>query len=231
MRRLALSLALIAIGLATQAGAAPGRRFDVRGFRQVDLRGPDNVVVRFGPAFSVTATGPEAVLRQLTAEIRGDTLRIGQQGNHWRRRPAGLATITVVLPLLTGAAVSGSGDMTVAPFRTPRFSGAVAGSGDLRLVRIETGTIALSVAGSGDLSAAGRADTATLSVAGSGDLDAGALDTATLSASVAGSGDLIARAQRSAGVSLVGSGDITVRGPARCAVRKIGSGDVRCNVA
>lgn len=232
MRRLALLLPLATLMVSTQACAADAsatRRFDVTGFRQIDLRGSDNVVIRVGPAFSVTATGPETVLQMMTAELRGDTLRIGRQGRNWNRGRTGVATVTVTLPALTGAAVSGSGDMTVAPFRTARFSGAVAGSGNLQLLRVEAEQVGLSIAGSGNLVAAGRAARAILSIAGSGDLDAAGLDSATLSASVAGSGDLLSRATGTASASIVGSGDITVHGPARCTVSKLGSGDVHCN--
>ncbi|HEX8445075.1 MAG TPA: head GIN domain-containing protein [Sphingomonas sp.] len=236
MRRLAYLLPVAALMVATQACAADpatSRRFDVTGFRQVDLRGADHVVVRVGPAFSITATGPADVVKVLTATVSGTTLRIERErsGWGWNGSARGVATVLVTLPALTGAAVSGSGTMKIAPFRTPRFSGAVAGSGDLMLARLEADQVDLSVAGSGNLTVVGRAPRANLSIAGSGDLDAGALDTATLSASVAGSGDLIARASGTASTSTVGSGDITVRGPARCKVSKIGSGDVHCNAA
>lgn len=234
MRCLALLLPIAVLLVSTQACAAEAavsRRFDSSGFRRIDLRGADNVVVRVGRAFSVTATGPAAVVKTLTAEVRGDTLRLGHAGNGWNGGRNGVATIMVTLPALTGASVSGSGDMTIAPFRASGFSGAVAGSGDLRLVRIEADSIDLSIAGSGDLIAVGRAQRASLSIAGSGDLDAGALESATLIASVAGSGDVIARASGSANTSIVGSGNITVRGTARCMVSKIGSGAVRCNAA
>ena len=233
MRRLTPLLTVAALLVATQASAADApatRRFDVAGFRQVDLRGSDNVVIRVGPAFSVIATGPGPVLETMTAELRGDTLRIGHQGKNWNWRKTGVATVTVTLPALTGVAVSGSGDMSVAPLRTARFSGAVAGSGNLRLARVEAEQVDLSVAGSGNLIAAGRTGRATLSIAGSGNLDAAALDATTLSASVAGSGDLLSRASGTASTSIAGSGDITVHGAARCTVSKLGSGDVRCNV-
>jgi hypothetical protein len=232
MRRLACLLPIAALLVATQARAADPapvtRRFDVTGFRQVDLRGSDDVIVRVGPAFSVVATGPAAVVEALTATLNGDTLRVGRKGS-WTFRSNKGATIIVTLPVLTGAFVSGSGDMKVSPVRAPRFAAAVAGSGDLTLARLDTEQADLSIAGSGDLTAAGRAARANLSIAGSGDLDAGALETATLSASVAGSGDLNARATGTASASIVGSGDITVHGPARCTVSKVGSGEVHCN--
>lgn len=234
MRRLIPCIIAVMMSAPACAADAPAttRRFDVTGFRQIDLRGSDNVVVRVGPAFSVTATGPSDRLETLTATLRGDTLRIGhEKTNGWGLRGGKVATVTVTLPALTGASVSGSGDMRIAPFRTPRFAGAVAGSGNLALDRLETEQADLSIAGSGNLRVAGHAARASLSIAGSGDLDAGTFDTTALSASVAGSGDLISRATGTASASVVGSGDITVRGPARCTVSKAGSGAVHCNAA
>ncbi|MFD1951771.1 head GIN domain-containing protein [Sphingomonas arantia] len=234
MRRLAALLlvpVLLAASPSSAADALVTRRFPASGFAQIDLRGSDNVIVRVGPAFSVVATGPAVTLKTLTAEVRGGTLVLDHHGNSWSWRKTPPTTITVTMPALAGVSLSGSGDMTVGPFRAPRFSGALAGSGNLRLARIEAGQVALSIAGSGDLVAAGQAGAAKLSIAGSGNLDAGALAVRTLATSTAGSGDMIARAAGTASVSMAGSGGVTVHGPARCTVSKAGSGDVRCNAA
>ncbi|WP_076070177.1 head GIN domain-containing protein [Sphingomonas montana] len=228
MRRLApIALALLFAAAQATAASPVTRRFPLTGFQQVSLGSSDDVQVQVGPAFSVTASGPADAVGVLAIAVSGDTLRITREGRMDGDDDG--VTVTVTLPVLTGASVSGSGDMTVAPFRTARFSGAVGGSGDLRLTRVDAVRIDLSVAGSGDLTATGRASAANLSVTGPGDLDAGELNANNVSASVAGSGDLSARAVQTASASIAGSGDITIHGPARCTISKAGSGDVHCN--
>lgn len=228
---LPLTMALVACSMADAApGPSGARTFAASGFRGVALRGSDDVVIRVGPAFSVRATGPQAVLDNLVVEVRDDTLYVTRRSG-WRWNGKDHARVDVTLPALSAAAVAGSGDMMIGPFRSAAFSGNVHGSGDLTLERVETDRITLALAGSGDLRAHGRAGQAKLSVAGSGDLDASGLVTGTLSASVAGSGDLVGHATGNANLSVAGSGDVAVHGTDRCTVSKVGTGDASCSRA
>jgi len=210
-------------------GAQASRDFAATGFDRVSLRGPDNVTVKVGGPFAIHATGDAAAIERLRVGVVDGELRVERDhGTFGWQHMRGDATVTVSLPALQGASVSGSGNMRVDQVRQPKFVGGVAGSGDLDIAAIAAEDVALTVAGSGDLHVAGRASRAALTLSGSGGLVADGLDTGTLVVSAVGSGDVAARARDTAKISIIGSGDVTVKGTARCAISRLGSGDARC---
>lgn len=236
------------------SGRTVSKTFNAGAFDKVSLQGPDNVVVRVGPAIGITATGDSALIDRLKIEVEDDQLKIGRidrNGALFGSRGQGAVTVTVTLPALAAASVVGSGNMSVDRAAGGMFVAVVTGSGDLRigqltstgtdvviggsgdltLDRVETGPIKMAIAGSGNLSATGRADNASLSIAGSGDIRAARLDTRTAKASIAGSGNIAVGARERADVSILGSGDVDIHGTATCTTSKMGSGTIRCNVA
>ena len=56
-------------------GSASVRSFAVGGFDRVELAGPDDVIVKVGPAFSVTAKGDAWSLDQLDIRVDGGVTR------------------------------------------------------------------------------------------------------------------------------------------------------------
>ncbi len=236
------------------SGRTVSKSYSPGAFDKVSLQGPDNVVVRVGPAIGVTASGDSALIDRLKILVDDDQLKIGRvdrSGKLFGSRGDGSVTVTVTLPALAAASVVGSGNMSVDRVTGGMFVAVVTGSGDLRigqlkstgtdvviggsgdltLDRVETGPIKMAIAGSGNLSAAGRADVAELSIAGSGDIRAARLDTRTAKASIAGSGNIAVGARERAEASILGSGDIDIHGTAACTTSKMGSGTIRCNVA
>lgn len=217
-------------GASGDAGAAAAeRRFAASGFDRIDLRGPDDVAVRIGPAFAISARGPAAAIDTLVVHVVDGALRVERKGGGWFGRAAGRnARIEVTLPRLAAASIAGSGDMAIDPVAAPDFSASVAGSGDMTIAALTTGVAALSLAGSGDIRIAGRARRVDVNVAGSGDVEGGAMAAPVARISSAGSGDIVISASDSATISLTGSGNVEIRGAAKCAVSKLGSGNVTC---
>jgi len=211
------------------SGTGSTRNFDVADFTGVSLRGADDVEVKTGTAFKVTAEGDSALLDRLEIRKDGDTLRIGRKDGDWKWGGGKGAKITVTLPKLTSASVAGSGDMTVDRAQG-NFDGSIAGSGNLSIAQFAGGKADLSIAGSGDLSiAAGQASEIDASIAGSGDIDAPALKAERGDLSIAGSGNIRAQVTGEADISIVGSGDVELTGGAKCSVSKMGSGQARCS--
>lgn len=211
------------------SGSGSTRNFDVAGFTGVSLRGADDVEVKTGPAFKVTAEGDSALLDRLEIRKDGDTLRIGRKDGDWKWGGDKGAKITVTLPQLTSASVAGSGDMTVDRAQG-NFNGSIAGSGNLSIAQLTGGNADLSIAGSGDLRiAAGQASEIDASIAGSGDIDAPALKAARGDLSIAGSGNIRAQVTGAADISIVGSGNVELTGGAKCSVSKMGSGNAHCS--
>lgn len=235
---LVIATAACASGNANEAEVQPSgvdgnRSFAATGFDKVALRGPDSVIVRVGPAASVSAAGDTAVLELLEIEVDNGTLKIDRKdrdedgGIGWRSRE-GSATVTVTLPSLTAASVAGSGDMEVDRAEATSFDASVAGSGNLRIASLTAEAADISIAGSGDTSVAGQARSVDISIAGSGNVDAAGLKSERADISIAGSGNVRAGVDGEAEVSIMGSGDVEITGNATCDVSKMGSGEVRC---
>lgn len=236
--RLLLIAALLPLGACqsnwekTQDSQASGpratRSFQLSGFDGVELRGPDDVEVKTGATFSVTAEGDASVLDQLDIRVEGGRLKVGRKPGHTSGTSRD-ATIRVVMPRVTAASVAGSGDLSVDKAEGA-FDGAVAGSGDLDIASLAATQASLSLAGSGDLSVkGGSAQSLSVSIAGSGDIDAAGLRATSADVSIAGSGNLRAMVNGPAKVAIVGSGDAELSGGAKCQVSKIGSGEARCS--
>lgn len=211
------------------SGGGTARSYAINGFTAVKLTGSDNVVVRVGQGFSVNATGPSDILDRLKIEKDGDTLKIGRRshsGFSWGSSKS--ATITVTMPALNAAAVTGSGDMSVDRVKANELKLAATGSGDLAVETIEVQNGSFSITGSGSIRAGGTAQALDLSVTGSGDIDAQRLTARSASVSVMGSGSANATVDGEATVSIMGSGDVDLGPKAHCKTSKMGSGDVRC---
>ena len=216
-------------GSAKASGVEGDRRFDLAGFEKVALAGPDDVTVRVGPAFAVSARGDTGVLDALDIKVDGSTLSVGRKrGVRIEKGDRNRVKVMVTMPRIAGATVAGSGDMDV-DRATSAFAGDVVGSGTLKVAAIAAPDVRLTVTGSGDADLAGSAESLKVSVTGSGDANAEHLKVRTLDASVTGSGNIEATAETSATISLLGSGNVIVHGTATCKTRALGSGTVRCN--
>ena len=212
-------------------GQGGERTYAAAGFERVSAVGPQEVAVKVGPAFSVSATGDADALDRYEVVVRGGALRIQPRHGAWwdidwsNRKPV---TFTVTLPQISAASFVGSGEMKIDRVEGNRFEANLAGSGHMDIAELAVDNARFSVAGSGDLSANGKARDAHVSVAGSGDMRATGLAIDTAHVSIAGSGDAELTVKDDAHVSTVGNGDVTISGTARCTVSRIGAGSVRC---
>lgn len=210
-------------------GAEVTRSYQVGAFDRLEVAGPYEVNVVTGGAVGVTAKGGENLLAETEVIVEDNVLKIQpkkKKGIRWNWRN-GKAVFTVNAAALHGAAIAGSGGVTVDKV-SGDFVGEVAGSGDLKVGQIAGGRVKFDIAGSGGVEAAGKADTVGISIAGSGDVKLGGLASRSADVSIAGSGNVQASASESANVSIMGSGDVDISGGAKCKVSKAGSGDVRC---
>lgn len=210
-------------------GSGDARTYAVADFSGVELRGPDDVDVTVGPAFSVRAQGDEAQLGRLKIERVGDTLRIGRiktAGISWSRGEG--VKVHVTMPRIAAGSIAGSGNLAIDRVEAETFKGSIAGSGDLTLGAVTTRTLRLSIAGSGDITAAGITGAARIEIAGSGGVDGAKLAASSADISIAGSGDASARVDGPAKIAILGSGDVTLSGKPQCQTSKMGSGTVRC---
>lgn len=208
-------------------GTGASRSYDASGFTGVDLRGSDDVDVKAGGNFSVTAEGDPRVLDVLEIKVVDGTLRVGRKWGSNIDDEHG-AKIHVVMPRLTSASVSGSGDLSVDKAEGD-FDGSIAGSGNLDVAALDAQAAKLSVAGSGDMTLAGSVNRLSASIVGSGDIDGEKLTASGASISVVGSGNMRGVVKGGASVSIAGSGDVDLTGGAKCAINAVGSGEAHCS--
>ncbi len=213
------------------AGSGTTRTYQVAGFNGIDLRGSDDVDVRVGTGFSIRAEGPSEQLDRLRIDRDGDgeTLNIGRRngtGFGWTK--GAKVKVYVTLPRLTGAHVSGSGNMAVDRVEGGNFEGGIAGSGNLDIAAIQVDAAKFSVAGSGNARASGAVRDLKVEIAGSGNIDGAKLRAQSATIEIAGSGGVQAVVDGPATVDMMGSGDVDLGPKARCKTSKMGSGSVRC---
>jgi hypothetical protein len=211
-------------------GSGPTRSFAVAGFTGVSLRGADDVDVKVGPAFSVSAEGPSAELDQLSIRRNGDTLEVGRKNGvfHWGDRDRATVKVHVTMPRLVSAEIAGAGDLAIDRTDGPTFEGVNAGAGKLSVGSLAVSQAKVSLAGAGDISLAGKVNHLTVSLVGAGNVLAQGLKASAAKVSLAGAGDVRAEVDGPASVSVVGSGTVDLGKGAKCDTSKIGAGEVHC---
>jgi hypothetical protein len=235
----AVAIAASTVLTACHAGAQDGgrtvsRNYQVGNFQQIEVAGPYDVTVRTGGNAAVSAQGGEELLDRTTVEVEGDKLVIRPEHDgglfHFGFGTRGSASFTVTVPQLSGATLTGSGDIHVDRVAGQQFAGTVTGSGGLDVGTMDVQQAKLTVTGSGDLKGGtGKVQTAEYEIAGSGDLDASSVQTQQIKASIQGSGSIKAHGSGTADINIMGSGDVEVSGGAKCNVSKMGSGDAHCS--
>ena len=148
-------------------GSGGERRFAARNFDVVGLSSSADVTVSVGPNFSVVATGSPDMLDRLRVRQNGHSLDLGTKKGTWSGR-GGRVHFAVTLPRLTGAAIGGSGSITVDRVAGETFEGSIGGSGRLTVNNMQVRRASWNIGGSGDISAAGRTGETSVSIGGSG---------------------------------------------------------------
>ncbi len=218
-------------GAPAAAGPVTTQTYSLAGFTGVEVSGPDDVTIRRGDSFSISARGRQDVIDRLDIKVDGTRLVIGRkrEGISFASHDGGDLDIAITMPRLDALRLTGSGSIDADAADGDAVEAVVTGSGDLKVAKLTAKSAEIKVAGSGDIEIGGGAvGSADLAVTGSGDIDAEGLAATTLDVSVTGSGNVDAQATGKADVSILGSGDVTIGGGAQCSTRQMGSGTTTC---
>ncbi|MBB3983053.1 hypothetical protein GGR44_002733 [Sphingobium fontiphilum] len=210
-------------------GAAPKNWSGLRDFDRIDLTGPDDVAVRQGRDFAVRAEGDPAAISQLEIRVVDGVLKIGREPRWnlgWSSDKG--ATIHVTMPAISGASLTGSGDLKVDRVDGKAMKAALTGSGNLTLGAVAVDLLQAELTGSGDIYAQGGAKSVEVSITGSGDFDGDALKAGGGKVEIMGSGNSRFASDGAVAISILGSGDANVKGKARCKADIMGSGEAHC---
>lgn len=215
----------------TEARPVTSRNFALSGFTGVKVTGPDDVVIRRGEAFAISAKGPKGDLDELEIELDGTTLSIGRKrhGFSFRSGDQDGVQIAITMPRLGAVRLTGSGSIDADAIDGDDAEAVLTGSGDLKIATLSGKNAKIDISGSGDIDiGGGTVEAGDVSVTGSGDVGAGGWTAATLDVSVTGSGNVAAQATRKANIRILGSGDVDLTGGAACTTKALGSGTVTC---
>ena len=204
--------------------AAETRPID--GFDAVESKGDLEVRVERGDSFQVAVNIDSNLLTLDETHLVGSTLEITSDHHLETHLPG--PHVTVKMPDVTAAELSGSGRLTVLSQEgahpiAVRLSGSgwVEFDGNAPLVSAD-------ISGSGEINLAGQAEEIRLTLSGSGSLDAVGLAAAAGSVNVAGSGNVRATINGPADVTLSGSGEVDLYGDVALQhSSKTGSGAIR----
>jgi hypothetical protein len=215
-----------------------------KGISAVELSGPVDLTLSYGPVAALAITGEQRLLANVETTEEGGVLHIGTRGILLRHRFPLRAVL--VLPALKSLSVDGSGDSSVDGFSGERielqldgsgklkFNGryrqvvaGLHGSGELELDGGNSNKVEVEMNGSGRMTLAGATKELRAQVHGSGDFDAQHLRAEAVSIRQVGSGDSSVLATSALAASVSGSGNIDVYGqPATRSVSRTGSGEV-----
>jgi hypothetical protein len=223
------------VGFATVLGACSntvhgnGQRVSedrpLSGFVAVESASSFDVKVERQDTFSVRVDVDSNIEPLLRTRLVGDTLVIGSDESVSDLLPG--PHVTVTMPRLTSATLSGSGLFSAAGFEEHEpIALDLSGSGNLDF-QGSAPTINARLDGSGEIDLAGSSDRLALALDGSGSIDARALPARVGSVGLAGSGRVLATVAESVDVTLSGSGHIDLFGGGTIAhASKSGSGDI-----
>lgn len=205
------------------SGVAATETRDVPDFERVSVGGNLDVVVEVGRPTRVTVAGDDNLVPLVRTEVRGSTLVIEQKK---RLRPSDGLTVTVAVPRLERASVSGSGEMTVRGVASEAFRASVSGSGELD-AEGDFGDLSANVSGSGEMMMRGTAETVDVGVSGSGEVDLMAVPAREARVSVSGSGDVAVQVREHLVARISGSGDVRYAGDPTVDGRVSGAGRIQ----
>jgi hypothetical protein len=210
----------------------------------IDLGGPIDLTVRYGPEASLTVRGEQRLLGNIETSQDGSQLHIAPRGLLLSHRHPLQAVL--VLPSLASVTINGNGDTSVDGFsgdavqlqvngsgkfkfngRYRRVAAGLNGSGDLDLDVGNSDRVDARLMGSGDITLAGACGELIAEVTGSGSMDAQHLRAETVSLRQFGTADSSVNALKAVAVTVSGNGDVTVHGnPQQRSVSRSGNGDV-----
>lgn len=178
---------------------------EVDAFTRVECAGSANITIETGARQSVVVETDDDILPLIDTTVKGDNLVITSHGAYSTRLGV---KVTIVVPVLAEARISGSGNIVASEISAKGFAAHISGSGNIRL--------------------SGSADSLTASIAGSGSIDASKLPVGAADVQVTGSGDVKVVATQSLHAEITGSGNVRYGGhPAAIQKRVTGAGNVR----
>jgi hypothetical protein len=188
------------------SGVRSSQERSVPEFTAIEVASSADVFVTVGKTQRVVVETDDNILPLIETSVRAGRLVISTKPvtSISPRLPL---RVTVTVPSLEAASISGSGSITINA--------------------VSTESLRLDLPGSGNINVAGIAKQVTISLRGSGNIQCANLQAQTVDVSLDGSGDVTVYANQHLGVTIRGSGNIHYRGnPPEINQSVLGSGNL-----
>jgi len=213
---LLLSIALISLHACHKVighGPVVTENRTVSGFTSISFGVPGDMYYTQDSVYKMEIQAQENILREIETYMSGNELKIRVR-NHVHLRPGEDIRIVIHAPLVTGLALTGSGNLKVLQAYRPstaKFN--VSGSGTMTINQLETNNIDATVSGSGELlvlNGISKQEEATIS--GSGEIDLLGIISNKANTHISGSGSVKLHVTQELNNKISGSGKVYYRG-------------------
>lgn len=201
----------------------------VGAFTSLYFATPGQLIIKSGTTNALTVEAEQGMLNEISANVRGDQLRIEFRNplSMMGINPLQSIVYTLTVPQLSSVEIAGSGDVT-GYLGGKAIKLTTSGSGNFFL-ELDASSVDASVLGSGSISLSGAVSTSqVVKIAGSGSYDAPKVSSERADISILGSGSAVVDARDLLTARILGSGDVLyMTKPAKIDQTVIGSGTIR----
>lgn len=198
----------------------------VSGFDSVFLMTSGDLSIEHGDTESLTIEADDNLLKYLTSEVEGTTLKLSVE-NFVSLRYVTRIRYHLVVKNLEEIQLFGSGDIDAPELEADHMRITILGSGDMVLDGLTATGVNVDLTGSGDLEIrGGTVENQDITLMGSGSYNADDVESNNVDVSVMGSGSARIWVTDQLNATLMGSGDVEYFGDPSVNSNSMGSGDV-----
>lgn len=182
----------------------------VTGFSRLLIEYPADVVIRQGQTQSLVIEADDNLLSQLSSEVRGGQLRLGNTEPDWQDRvnPSRPVQVTLTVAQLRDVDFASAGSVRIEQLSVPALTLHLQGAGDVTLAGLDTERLECDQSGAGTIRADGVADDVTVHISGLGDFQAADLHTQTATLTISGAGNATVWVERDLTLNVSGAGSV-----------------------
>lgn len=183
-------------------------------FNAISLDYPAEVTIKQGASNSIVITADDNLLKQLSSDVKGDTLTITNTESNWSDRVKPTKTITVVITLkdVSKIHMSSAGTLLAQDLKTDSLELIVSGAGDVSLPNLEVTSLDVNLSGAGNITADGKAESVDVNISGFGGFKGGDLHSQTANVRITGAGSATVWVEKSLDAHISGAGNISYYG-------------------
>ncbi len=183
---------------------------DLPQFNAVSVAFPADVVIRQGPAQSVTLQADDNLLPQLRTRVMGGVLYIDEGEPNWSRRvnPSRAVQIDLTVTGLNELDFSTAGSVLADGLESDSLELSVSGAGKITLTGLNVHDLRIDSSGATTVDAAGTATDVRLGISGLGSFQGASLSAQTADVDISGAGSATLWVQQRLTAEISGTGSV-----------------------